>query len=67
MTYWIKIFQLSFNVSVKEDINFNCTKWLADSRADIVIRFNFNQVRKYRLDYITYWLFEFNIGNSLHG
>ena len=30
----------------EEHMNLNFIKWLANSRADIVIRYNFNQVRE---------------------
>ena len=61
-----KICCFPFMYLSKECMNLNGAKWLVDSRADTAIRYNLDQVRYCWLDYITYWVFVFNINISSH-
>ena len=49
----------------KEPMNLNGTKWLVDSRADIVIRYNFSVLDN--VSYITYLLTFWPDGMKMHG
>ena len=53
---WSNISKFHMIFLWREPINVNDTKLLVDSRAEIVIRYNFNQVTVDGISNITYWL-----------